>query len=67
MKSRYPDVAAQNKVLQANGKPEQVYTYEESGGTVETWFYWTKGLGFYFVNGGAPAINKVEFAPVTSQ
>jgi len=67
MKSRYPDVAAQNKALEANGKPDQVYTYEESGGTVEVWFYWTKGLGLYFVNGTAPAINKVEFAPVASQ
>ncbi len=67
MKSRYPDVSAQKKVLDANGKPDQAFTYEESGGTVEVWFYWTKGLGIYFVNGAAPAINKVEFAPVTSQ
>jgi len=67
MKARYPDVTAQTKALTANGRPEKVYTYEESGGTVEVWFYWTKGLGLYFVNGAAPAVNKVEFAPVTSQ
>ena len=67
MKSRYPDVTAQNKVMENNGKPEQVYTYEESGGTVEVWFYWTKGIGVYFVNGTAPAVNKVEFSPVASQ
>jgi hypothetical protein len=67
MKARYPDVAAQNKALEANGRPDQVFNYEESGGVVEAWFYWTKGMGLYFVNGGAPAVNKVEFAPVTSQ
>lgn len=67
MKSRYQDVTAQHKALEANGKPEQVYTYEESGGTVEVWFYWTKGVGLYFVNGTAPAVNKVEFAPAASQ
>jgi tetratricopeptide (TPR) repeat protein len=67
MKARYPDVTAQNKALQANGRPEQVFTYDESGVAVEVWFYWTKGLGLYFVNGSAPAISKVEFAPVASQ
>lgn len=67
MKSRYPDVTAQTKALQTNGRPDQVYTYEESGGIVEVWFYWTKGMGIYFVNGGAPIVNKVEFAPVASQ
>ena len=67
MKVRYPDVTAQTKALQTNGRPEQVYTYDESGVVVEVWFYWTKGLGLYFVNGTAPAISKVEFAPVASQ
>jgi len=67
MKARYPDATAQTKALEANGRPDQVYTYEESGVTVEVWFYWTKGLGLYFVNGTAPAINKVEFTPVASQ
>jgi tetratricopeptide (TPR) repeat protein len=67
MASRYPDTSTLNATLQSVGQPEDIYMYQESGGTVEVWFYWTKGVGFYFVNGGAPRINKVIFAPQLSQ
>ncbi len=67
VKARYPDAAPLTRTLEDVGRPEDVYTYQESGGTVEVWFYWTKGTAYYFVNGGAPASNRVIFAPQSSQ
>ena len=67
MKARYGDTGDMTKVLQELGTPEEVYVYEESGSLVETWFYWSKGIGQYFANGKVPPKSRVTFTPVTEK
>jgi tetratricopeptide (TPR) repeat protein len=67
MKARYGDTGDMTKILQELGTPEEVYVYEESGSLVETWFYWSKGIGQYFANGKTPPKSRVTFTPVTEK
>ena len=64
MKARYSDTSEMTKMIQDQGNPDELYVYEESGGLIETWFYWSKGFGLYFVNGKMPPKNRVTFTPV---
>ncbi len=63
VKARYGDVGDVMTSLQTLGKPDEIYSYQESGSIVEVWFYWAKGRGVYFVNGKTPPENIVSFAP----
>jgi tetratricopeptide (TPR) repeat protein len=38
-------------VLKTEGYPEEVYTYSEENKTFETWFFWSKGKSFTFMEG----------------
>ncbi|KPJ59396.1 MAG: hypothetical protein AMJ46_11230 [Latescibacteria bacterium DG_63] len=63
VKARYGELGDVMTSLQEFGKPEEIYSYQESGSIVEVWFYWSKGVGLYFVNGKAPPENRVSFSP----
>jgi len=38
-------------VLKSEGYPEEVYTYREESKVFETWFFWSKGKSFTFLDG----------------
>jgi len=38
-------------VVKAEGYPDEVYTYSEESKSFETWFFWTKGKTFTFLDG----------------
>ena len=38
-------------VLKSDGMPEEVRTYSDGDKTLETWFYWSKGLAITFLDG----------------
>ncbi|UCF78495.1 MAG: tetratricopeptide repeat protein [Candidatus Eiseniibacteriota bacterium] len=63
VKARYGDEGDVMKLLAELGKPDEIYSYEESESIVEVWFYWAKGTGVYFVNGKTPPENRVSFLP----
>jgi tetratricopeptide (TPR) repeat protein len=63
VKARYGEPGDIATSLQEFGKPEEIYSYEESGSVVEVWFYWSKGTGVYFVGGKTPPQNRVIFKP----
>jgi len=47
-------LGAQNQLiptLKAEGYPDEVYTYSEENKTFETWFFWSKGKSFTFMEG----------------
>ncbi len=47
-------LGAQNQlktVFKTEGYPEEVYTYSEENKTFETWFFWSKGKSFTFMEG----------------
>jgi tetratricopeptide (TPR) repeat protein len=48
-------------VLKAEGYPEEVYTYSENNQTFETWFFWSKGKSFTFMEG--QLFSKGAFPP----
>jgi tetratricopeptide (TPR) repeat protein len=57
-------LGAQNQlktVLKAEGYPEEVYTYSEENKTFETWFFWSKGKCFTFMEG--QIFSKGAFPP----
>jgi tetratricopeptide (TPR) repeat protein len=51
-------------VLKAEGYPEEVYTYSEENKTFETWFFWSKGKSFTFMEG--QVFSKGAFPPKKS-
>lgn len=63
VKARYGGLGDVMTSLQEFGKPDEIYSYQESGSIVEVWFYWSKGTGMYFVNGKKPPENSVSFLP----
>jgi Flp pilus assembly protein TadD len=63
VKARYGGLGDVMTSLQELGKPDEIYSYQESTSIVEVWFYWSKGSGVYFVNGKTPPENKVSFSP----
>jgi len=57
-------LGAQNqlkKVKATEGYPDEVYTYSEENKTFETWFFWTKGKSFTFMEG--QVFSKGSFPP----
>ncbi len=60
-------LGAQNQlktVLKTEGYPEEVYTYREENKTFETWFFWSKGKSFTFMEG--QIFSKGAFPPKKS-
>jgi tetratricopeptide (TPR) repeat protein len=60
-------LGAQNQlkgILKAEGYPEEVYTYSEENKTFETWFFWSKGKSFTFMEG--QIFSKGAFPPKKS-
>jgi len=60
-------LGAQNQlksVLKSEGYPDEVYTYMEENKTFETWFFWTKGKSFTFMEG--QIFSKGAFPPKKS-
>jgi len=54
------------KVIDEMGVPEDIYAYQEEGGSnVEAWFYWTRGEDVVFTNGYETG--KISFAPQESE
>jgi len=51
-------------VFKAEGYPEEVYTYSEENKTFETWFFWSKGKSFTFMEG--QIFSKGAFPPKKS-
>ncbi len=51
-------------VLKTEGYPEEVYTYSEENKTFETWFFWSKGKSFTFMEG--QIFSKGAFPPKKS-
>jgi tetratricopeptide (TPR) repeat protein len=48
-------------VLQEKGAPQEARTHEESGATVDTWYYWDRGQAVAFSNG--KKLVEIAFAP----
>jgi tetratricopeptide (TPR) repeat protein len=60
-------LGAQNQlktVQKSEGYPEEVYTYMEENKTFETWFFWSKGKSFTFMEG--QIFSKGAFPPKKS-
>jgi tetratricopeptide (TPR) repeat protein len=60
-------LGAQNQlksVQKTEGYPEEVYTYMEENKTFETWFFWSKGKSFTFMEG--QIFSKGAFPPKKS-
>jgi len=60
-------LGAQNQLiptLKAEGYPDEVYTYSEENKTFETWFFWSKGKSFTFMEG--QIFSKGAFPPKKS-
>lgn len=51
-------------VAKTEGVPEEVYTYNEGDKRFETWFYWSKGKSFTFMDG--QIFSKGAFPPKKS-
>jgi tetratricopeptide (TPR) repeat protein len=52
-------------IFKTEGYPDEVYTYSEEGGkTFETWFFWSKGKSYTFMEGQVFA--KGQFPPKKS-
>ncbi len=51
-------------VLKSEGYPEEVYTYREESKVFETWFFWSKGKSFTFLDG--QIFSKGAFPPKKS-
>jgi tetratricopeptide (TPR) repeat protein len=51
-------------VFKTEGYPEEVYTYSENNQTFETWFFWSKGKSFTFMEG--QIFSKGAFPPKKS-
>ncbi len=51
-------------VFKTEGYPEEVYTYSEENKTFETWFFWSKGKSFTFMEG--QIFSKGAFPPKKS-
>jgi len=51
-------------VVKTEGVPEEVYTYSEGDKRFETWFYWSKGKSFTFMEG--QIFSKGAFPPKKS-
>ncbi len=51
-------------ILKAEGYPEEVYTYSEENKVFETWFFWSKGKSFTFLEG--QIFSKGAFPPKKS-
>ena len=61
---RYGD-KNQLKVTQSSeGYPEEVYTYNEENKVFETWFFWSKGKSYTFMEG--QIFSKGAFPPKKS-
>ena len=60
-------LGAQNQlspVWKAEGYPDEVYTYSEENKAFETWFFWSKGKSFTFMEG--QVFSKGTFPPKKS-
>jgi tetratricopeptide (TPR) repeat protein len=60
-------LGAQNQlktILKSEGYPEEVYTYSEESKVFETWFFWSKGKSFTFLEG--QIFSKGAFPPKKS-
>ena len=60
-------LGAQNQLtplLKTEGYPEEVYTYSEENKTFETWFFWSKGKSYTFMEG--QIFSKGAFPPKKS-
>ncbi len=61
-------LGAQNQVktvFKTEGYPEEVYTYTENNQRFETWFFWSKGKSFTFMEG--QIFSKGAFPPKKSR
>lgn len=60
-------LGAQNQltpVLKSEGYPDEVYTYSEENKVFETWFFWSKGKSYTFMEG--QVFSKGAFPPKKS-
>ncbi len=53
-----------NTIRKTEGYPDEVYTYSEENKTFETWFFWSKGKSFTFMEG--QIFSKGAFPPKKS-
>lgn len=51
-------------ILKTEGYPEEVYTYREESKVFETWFFWSKGKSYTFLDG--QIFSKGAFPPKKS-